>query len=85
VIFQRVSHPGSSGFRINFIVPWGLIAVVISFYFFGETNKVRRAKRDERREHIDERRQEILDNLRKQKEKDLLDTKNKLLGDTPLD
>lgn len=69
IVFQRVSNSGSSG-GTNIIVPWGLIAIVISFYFFGETNRVRKAKRDERREHIEERRQEILDNLRKKKGKD---------------
>jgi|SRR5450432_2148457 len=71
VIYQRVSNPGSSGYRVNFFVPWGLIAVVMSFYFFSETNRVRKAKRDERREHIDERRQEILTTLRYKKQEEL--------------
>ncbi len=62
-IFARLNSPGSNQPQLNIMVPWGLIAVAISFYLFKELNRVKKAKRDERREYINERRQEILDNV----------------------
>lgn len=47
------------------MVPWGLIAVFISFYLFKEFNRVKRARREERRDYLNERRQELLDNVLK--------------------
>jgi len=51
----------------NIFIPVGFIAIFISFYLFREYNRVQRAKRDERREHLNERRQELLDNVVKKK------------------
>jgi hypothetical protein len=48
-------------------VPWGIIAIFISFYIFREYNRVHKAKRDERREYTNARRQELLDNVLKKK------------------
>jgi high-affinity Fe2+/Pb2+ permease len=64
-IFARLNNNGSNQFQINIMVPWGLIAVFISFYLFKEFNRVKRAKREERRENLNERRQELLDNVLK--------------------
>jgi len=74
-IYSRLSDNGSNHFRINIIIPWGLIAVFISFYLFSEFNRVKRAKRDYRREYMNERRQQILDNVIKAKNKNS-DNKN---------
>ena len=46
-------------------VPWGLIAIFISFYLFREFNRVKKAKRQNRRERLNERRQQLLDNVLK--------------------
>ena len=46
-------------------IPWGIIAIFISFYIFREYNRVSKAKRDERREAINERRQELINNVLK--------------------
>jgi len=45
------------------MVPWGLIAVFISFYLFREFNRAKKAKREERREYMNERRKAILDSI----------------------
>ena len=74
-IYARLSGNASNHFRINIIVPSGLMAVFITFYLFSEFNRVRRAKRDERRENMNERRQQILDNVIKGKDKNS-DNKN---------
>ena len=50
-------------------VPWGILAIGISFYLFYEYNRVQKAKRDERREEINERWKELLDNVLKSKKK----------------
>jgi hypothetical protein len=48
----------------------GLIAIFISFYLFREFNRVRQAKAEERRERLNERRQELINNvLRANKQK----------------
>ncbi|HLA59886.1 MAG TPA: hypothetical protein VK622_14025 [Puia sp.] len=46
-------------------LPWGIILTFISFYIFREYNRVSKAKRNERREAINERRQELLNNVLK--------------------
>ena len=56
-------------FPLNIFVPWGLIAIFISFYLFKEFNRVRKAKRENRRVYMNERRQELLDNLLKRSKK----------------
>jgi len=51
-------------------VPWTLILISISLYIFYEDNRVRAAKRENRRTNINHRRQELLDNVLKSKKKD---------------
>ena len=68
-IFVRITNDGSSYNGIRLYVPVGLIAIFISFYIFREYNRVHRAKRDERRENLKQRRQEIIDNAIKAKNK----------------
>lgn len=46
-------------------VPWGIIAIFISFYIFREYNRVSKSKRNERRDAINERRQELINNVLK--------------------
>lgn len=48
-------------------IPWGIIAIFISFYIFKEYNRVHQAKRRERRDYINQRRQELLENVLKAK------------------
>jgi len=50
--FVRLHHSGSGRGQLTIVVPWGLIAIFISLYIFREYNRVRRAKRDNRREYI---------------------------------
>ena len=61
--FIRRSNSGSGHTKITIVVPYGLIAAFISFYLFKEYNRVRRAKRENRREYMNERRQEILNDI----------------------
>jgi hypothetical protein len=61
--FVRLDNTGLGLGRINFIVPWGLIAIFISLYLFREHNRVRKAKRENRREYMNKHRQELLDNI----------------------
>jgi hypothetical protein len=63
ILFVRSQWFPSDRVQINVYVPWGLIAIFISFYLFWETNRVVRAKRDTRRERINGRRQELLGNV----------------------
>lgn len=65
----RVYNAGSGRGQVNIVVPWGLIAIFISLYLFKEHNRVRKAKRENRREYMNERRQELLDNLLKKNKK----------------
>lgn len=68
-IYARLNRPQSDHFQIHIVVPWGLMAIFISFYLFREFNRVKKAKREERREYLNQRRQELLDNvLKKNKE-----------------
>ena len=48
-------------------VLWIFLAGGISLFFFYEYNRVKKAKRDERREQIKENRQELLDKTLKSK------------------
>lgn len=68
-VFIRVSNQGTGRNQLNIVVPWGLIAIFISFYLFKEYNRVRKAKYENRREYMNERRQELLDNLLKKNKK----------------
>ncbi len=68
VLVDRFKNPGNGGFTIY--IPYGLVAAFISFYLFREFNRAKKTKRDERREEINERRQELLDNLLKAKKKE---------------
>ncbi len=61
--FISKSNSGSGHAKINIIVPYGLIAAFIGFYLFKEYNRVRKAKREDRREYLNERRQEILNDI----------------------
>ena len=54
---------------MNIYLPWGAILIIISLYLFREYNRVRRAKQEDRRERLNERRQELLDNLHAAKKK----------------
>ena len=51
-------------------VPWGLIAIFISFYIFYEHNRRNRLRQEERREELNSRRQELLNQLVKSKSKE---------------
>jgi sensor domain CHASE-containing protein len=46
-----------------------VFAALASIYLFTAYNRVQKTKRDERRDQINERRQELLDNVLKSKEK----------------
>jgi hypothetical protein len=67
IIFVRSERITSDRPQINIFVPWGLIAIFISFYLFWETNRVWRAKRYTRKERINGRRQQLLENVIKAK------------------
>ncbi|HTQ27496.1 MAG TPA: hypothetical protein VMI35_05175 [Puia sp.] len=62
-IFVRTTKQGGA------ILTWGLIAVSISLYIFYEYNRVKKAKREERRKYLDEHRQKLIENaVRKNKD-----------------
>jgi hypothetical protein len=48
-------------------VPGIAVCAFFSLYIFYEYNRVQKAKREERREYLNERRQELLDNVIKPK------------------
>jgi hypothetical protein len=75
-VFVRLFNHGTTPFSINIIVPWGLIAVFISFYVFNESNRAKKARRDERREYMNERRQQVLEGVIKSKNKRSNDKKD---------
>jgi len=65
-IFEKeLNSSFSNNFQMNIYLPWGFIAIFISFYIFREFNRVKKAKRDERRDELNERRQELLDKVLK--------------------
>ena len=51
------------------IVPGAILGSLVSLYIFYEYNRVKRDRREERREYLNERRQELLDNVLKKNEK----------------
>ena len=61
----QARNAGADHVRINILVPYGLIAGFISFYYFRKYNQDKKAKRENRREYLNERRQELLDNILK--------------------
>jgi hypothetical protein len=67
--FVRSTIAGSGHGRENIVVPVGMIAVFISLYLFKEYNRVRKAKREHRREYMSQRRQELLDAITKKNNK----------------
>ena len=50
-------------------IPWGLIALFIVFYFSYSHNRRTRLRRQERKENLEYRNQELLDYLRRSKKK----------------
>lgn len=69
-IFVKTCITSPDGAEVKVYLPWGLIAVFISFYLFREFNRVKRAKMEVRREELNARRQELLDNVIKAKKKE---------------
>ena len=64
--FVRLSNSGMVSGQLIIVVPWGLIAILfISLYLFREYNRARKAKRANRREYMNEHRQELLNNILK--------------------
>jgi hypothetical protein len=47
------------------ILPGAAVGSLASLYIFYESNRVKNAKRNERRDYLNERRQELLDNVLK--------------------
>jgi L-asparagine transporter-like permease len=47
------------------ILPGAAVGSLVSLYIFYESNRAKKAKRNERRDYINERRQELLDNVLK--------------------
>ncbi|MFT3933833.1 MAG: hypothetical protein QM726_09485 [Chitinophagaceae bacterium] len=67
----RMFKDEPNGTQAKIWVPWGFISIAIVFYLFKEYNRVNKLKRSNRREELNARRQELLDNvLRKNKEKE---------------
>ena len=71
-IFLKSHDIGTSPPGIKIFVPWGLVAIFISFYLFRQYNRVKKAKREERRRYLNEHRQELLNKVLK-KNKNQLD------------
>ncbi|HLX65420.1 MAG TPA: hypothetical protein VKR41_00445 [Puia sp.] len=59
----RINHSRFGLGQIILFVPWGMVAIFISFYIFREYNRVKKAKRENRREYMNKHRQELLDNI----------------------
>jgi hypothetical protein len=51
------------------ILPGAAVGSLASLYIFYESNRVKNAKRNERRDYLNERRQELLDNVLKKNKK----------------
>lgn len=49
-------------------IPWGLMAIFISLFIFYAYNKVAKARREEKRERLKEKRQDYLNAILKAKE-----------------
>ncbi len=54
---------------MNIYVPWGLIAIFIAFYVSYSHNRRTKLKRQERKENLENRNQELLDYLHRSREK----------------
>ena len=68
-VFVKMFRDDSGGTQLKILVPWGFIGIFMSFYIYREYNRVNKAKRKNRQEELNARRQELLDNvLRKNKE-----------------
>ncbi|HTE11978.1 MAG TPA: FeoB-associated Cys-rich membrane protein [Chitinophagaceae bacterium] len=68
-VFVKMFRDDSAGTQLKILVPWGFIGIFMSFYIYREYNRVNKAKRKNRQEELNARRQELLDNvLRKNKE-----------------
>jgi hypothetical protein len=67
--FLRLDNSGLGLGQINLAVPWGMIAIFISLYLFREYNRVKKAKRENRRDYMNKHRQELLDNILKKNKK----------------
>ncbi|HXS56471.1 MAG TPA: hypothetical protein VN726_10135 [Hanamia sp.] len=50
-------------------IPWGLIAIFVSLYIFYQSNRKSQLRREERREQLNNRRQELLEKLIEAKNK----------------
>lgn len=69
-VFIKMFGDDSGGSQLKVWVPWGFIGIFMSFYIYREYTRVNMAKRHNRREDLNARRQELLDNvLKKNKEK----------------
>ena len=55
--------------EMKIYISWGIIAIFISFYIFYEYNRVKKAKKNERRDELNNRRKELLNNILKSKKK----------------
>ncbi len=70
-IFEKLFNITSNHSQMNIYVPWGFIGIFISLYIFYEYNRVKKAKRNERREERNARKQELIDNILKANKKDV--------------
>jgi hypothetical protein len=68
-IFVKMFQDGSGGSALKIWVPWGCTGIFISFYLYREFNRVNKAKKHNRREALNVRRQELLDNVLKKSKK----------------
>ena len=73
-LFIKSFNDNPGGPSIRFYIPWTLILFFISFYLFREYNRVKKAKREARREELNARRQELLDKVIKASKKDNKET-----------
>ncbi len=65
VVSARLINHRSNHFTIDDIIPWGLIGLFIFIYLINELARVKREKRNQKQEFVNERRQLILDSVRK--------------------
>lgn len=67
--YIQVNNSGSAHGHINLEFPVGLIAIFNSLYLFYQYNRINKAKHENRREYMNERRQELLAELFKKNKK----------------
>ena len=73
-VLIKMFRDDAGGSQIKIWVPWGFIGIFTSFYLSHEFNRVNKAKKHNRREELNARKQELLDNvLRKNKKTDAFD------------